>query len=726
MVKKTFNILILLFFTSVLIFYGHGQSIKEYDIITNKYFNSTIYLKTEIDQEDTIRMLKIIADENDMTISKIIPNHDGTTDIFIYSHDNSYTDKFLYSQRFVSNKGHLGEITSTFYNKGIFIKTLDDLKNIGTEGKYTIHVNEPFNLENTIKKINSDYSETLTVYLNQNLKNTFITNVDQIKYIYGIILIAIFFSTLLTCLLYDIKSMKKEIAVKNLFGYGVKAIFYDIFMDKVLKPIAVSVLISEPIAIIFFIFNKNIKNIETFKSFIIGSLKFTMIFVVMLIVTFSIALLVNIAGKSQKLNIVSYIKGMTVSRNILSIFVKMVSTLLIIIFLGLIVISYRFVSEKKAAINSWEKTKDYYSLNIYVPQYIFENNKNSAKFEKTHSAIWNFFNEKNGIMFYKATNKINPNSALINGAETDIPFIYINSNYLHKNLVFDKSDNRVASINDSDNNSLTLLVPQQYKPYEEELRQAIHKKHVFDKYISEDIINERITGKPNSVDLSKKNLNNPDITEKFVYIKDNQKLFTYAAGENFVTDGIYAVVNGENMGLNVYTPSLNKIYINTADINRLNRETKLFFSDLGYGEIDTDFASVYNQNAEDIRYFKNIMMFSILIFVLSLVFLIFSLFFYLEIYYINNKKRIAIKTFLGYSFLSRNRNVFIGLFVQDMIIVAISIMFAFFAENKIVGLKIYMPILAICLLTLLFDMICSIIFLKGRESKFTAEILKGE
>ena len=61
-----------------------------------------------------------------------------------------------------------------------------------------------------------------------------------------------------------------------------------------------------------------------------------------------------------------------------------------------------------------------------------------------------------------------------------------------------------------------------------------------------------------------------------------------------------------------------------------------------------------------------------------------------------------------------------------MIIVAISIMFAFLAENKIVGLKIYMPILAICLLTLLFDMICSIIFLKGRESKFTAEILKGE
>ena len=53
-------------------------------------------------------------------------------------------------------------------------------------------------------------------------------------------------------------------------------------------------------------------------------------------------------------------------------------------------------------------------------------------------------------------------------------------------------------------------------------------------------------------------------------------------------------------------------------------------------------------------------------------------------------------------------------------------MFAFFAENKIVGLKIFMPILAICLLTLLFDMICSIIFLKGRESKFTAEILKGE
>ena len=110
MVKKTFNILILLFFTSVLIFYGHGQSIKEYDIITNKYFNSTIYLKTEIDQEDTIRMLKIIADENDMTISKLFQTMTALQ-IFSYIHTTIVIRINFCIPRFVSNKGHLSEIT---------------------------------------------------------------------------------------------------------------------------------------------------------------------------------------------------------------------------------------------------------------------------------------------------------------------------------------------------------------------------------------------------------------------------------------------------------------------------------------------------------------------------------------------------------------------------------------------------------------------------------------
>lgn len=724
--KVSYNILILFFFTSALIFYGHGQSIKEYDKITNEYFNSTIYLKTEIDQENSIKTLKTIADDYDLTVAKIIPNHDGTTDIFVYSHDNKYTDKFLYSNKFVNNKGHSGEITLTLYNKGIFIRALDNLESIGVQGKYTIHAIEPSDMENIIKKINSDYSKILTIYANQKLKNTFTTNVDEIKYFYGIILIAILFSTLLICYLYDVRSIKKEIAVKSLFGYGVSDIFYDNFIDKALKPIAVSVLISELIATIFFIFNKNISNIETLKYFLIGSLKFSIILVLVLIVTFSITLLVNIMRKSQKLNIVSYIKGMNVSGNILSILVKMGSTLLIIIFFGLTVISWNFVAEKREAINSWEKTKNYYSLNIYVPQFIIQNKKNSAEFEKTHRAIWSFLNDKNGIMFYKVTNKINPNPVLIHGVEKDIPFVYINENYLHKNLVFDTSDNRIISVNESDINSLTLLVPLQYKSYEKELRQIIHEKHVFDKYISEDIINERITGKPNSVDLSEKELSNPDITEKLVYIKDNQKLFTYAAGGDFVINGIYALVSGKNMGLNVYTPSLNKIHVNTVDIDRLNKETKLFLNDLGYGVVDTDFASVYHQNAEDIRYFKNIMMFSISVFVLNFVFLIFSLLYYLEVYFINNKKRIAIKNFLGYSFLSRNKKAFISLFVQDMVIVAISIIFGFLAEKTVIGLKILVPILIICLLTLLFDILCSIIFLKMRESMFLAETLKGE
>lgn len=725
--KKIYNLLVLLFFAAVLILYGHGQSIKEYDKITNGYFNSTIYLETKEDQESSIKALKTIADEYDLTIAKIIPNHDNSTDIFVYSHDNKYIDEFLNLNGFVTVISHSDEIVQTFYNKDIFIKSLDELKNLGTDGKYALNIEAYFNLEDLTKKINEDYSNILTVYPNQNMKNTFTTSVDKLKYFYGIILIIILFATLITSFLYDIKSRKKEIAVKTLFGYGIKNIFYEIFMNKALRPIIVSMVISEIIAILFFIFNKNIKNVEIFKRFLIGSLKFAIIFAVVFTVLFSVFLLLNIAEKSRKLTIVSYIKGMESSGNVLSTLVKMSSTLLIIISFGLSVVSWNFVCDKMEAVSQWEGTKYYYLLNIYVPQYIYQNNKNQAEFEMKHKAIWSFLNEKKGIMFYKLTNKINQEPVFVNDREIDIPFTYINENYLRENLVVDETGNRITNIDEEDdNNSITILIPKQYKTYEKELGQIIHRRHVYDKYISEDIISERISEAENSEYLSKKNLDNPDIKEKFVYIKDNQQLFTYTAGGDFITDGVYALVNGENMGLNVYTPSLSIICVRAEDINELNKETRIFFRDLGYGEIDTDFSSVYSQNAEDIRYMKNIMMFSISVFIVSFAFLIFSLFFYLEVYFMNNKKGIAIKHFIGYGFLLRNSKAIISLLVRDVLIVVISIFFGIFAESIVVGVNIIMPILIVSLFVLLFDILCSVMFLKGRESKFMAETLKGE
>lgn len=739
MIKKIYNGLILFFFTAILIFYGNGLAIREYDKITNEFFNATIYLNTAISQENAIRELKAIADEYDLTVAKFIPNDSGGTDIFVYSHKNKYTHDFLFSNRFIKDLNHdqtvtysndlteiNAEMIQTFSNKGIFIRPLDHLKNIGVEGKYALNVDDASNIENLVNEINSIYGNKLTMYYNQRLQNTFAGIVNSLKYDYGMILIVMLFITLLTSFLYDIKSRKKEIAVKRLLGYGTGAVFYDIFIKQAVKPIVFSVLLSELIVIPFFVFNKNIKNLDILKYFLKGSLKFSILFAAVFMTVFALFLLINIASKSEKIHIVSYINGKKPSKNTLSVLVKMGSTLIIIVAFGISAVSWDFISEKKEAVHRWEETKNYATLNIYVPDYIFQNKKRAAEFEQTHKIIWNYLNEKNGLIFYKTTNKINQNPLLIDNKEVDVPFVYINENYLSENPVLDTTGNRISSIDNSDHNAITVLVPMHYKPYEEELRQIIHRKHVYDKYISEDIIKERITGEKNTVDLSTDNLNNPNITEKFIYIKDNQSLFTYTAGGDFVTDGILAIVTGENMGLNVYTPSFNTIKVKYDDINELNKEIRVLFNDLGYGEVDTDFASVYQQNAEDVRYFKNMMGFSLIVFVLSLIFLVFSLLFYLEIYFQNNKKRIAIKNFLGFNFFSRNKKVFIGLFVQDAMIIATSLAIVFFISNKVVGFQILKPILASCSLVLLFDTFCSTLVLKGRESKLMAETLKGE
>ncbi|AOY74554.1 DUF1430 domain-containing protein [Clostridium formicaceticum] len=739
MIKKIYNGLILFFFIAILIFYGSGLAIREYNKITNEFFNATIYLNTTVSQENTIRELKAIADEYDLTVAKFIPENNSGIDIFVYSHKNKYIHDFLFSNRFIKDLNYDQTITysndlteinaemiQTFFNKGIFIRPLDHLKNIGVEGKYALNVDDASNLENLLNEINNRYGNSLTMYYNQRLQNTFTGDVNSLKYNYGMILIVMLFITLLTSFLYDIKGRKKEIAVKRLLGYGTEVVFYDIFIKQAVKPMVFSVLLSQLIVIPFFVLNKNIKSLDILKYFLKGSLKFSIPFAAVFMTAFALFLLINIASKSEKIHIVSYIKGKKPSKNTLSVFVKMGSTLIIIVAFGISAVSWNFISEKKEAVHRWEETKNYATLNIYVPDHIFHNKKRAAEFEQTHKIIWNYLNEKNGLLFYKTTNQINENSFFINNQEVDVPFVYINENYLIENPILDATGNRISSVDNRDNNAITVLVPMRYKFHEEELRQTIHKKHVYDKYISEDIIRERITGEKNTTDLSKENLNNPSIMEKFIYIKDNQSLFTYTAGGDFITDGILAIVTGENMGLNVYTPSFTSMNVKYDDINELNREISVLFNDLGYGEVETDFASVYQQNAEDVQYFKNLMGFSLIVFVLSLIFLVLSLLFYLEIYFQNNKKRIAIKNFLGFNFFSRNKKVFIGLFLQDAMIILISLAISFFISNKVVGIQILKPILASCLLALLFDTLCSALVLKGRESKFMVETLKGE
>jgi|GEM_PF-2545955 len=743
MVKKIYNGLILFFFISLLIFYGNRLSIREYEKITNDFFNATIYLKTEVSQENTIKVLMSIADEYDWTIVKLNPSHKGGRDLFVYSHNNKYVHDFLFSNGFIKELTQDQRITytndlavkntgtiHTFYNKEIAIRPLTQLHNTGVEGKYTLHVENPSNIGHLVDEINDRYGKQLMMYANENFPNTFTGNVESLKYYYGMILVAILFITLLTSFLYDIESRKKEIAIKRLLGYSIEAIFFDIFKNQAIKPIVFSVLLSELMVIPFFIFHKNIKSLNVLKTFLKGSVTFSILFAAIFMVIFGLFLLINLTRKSERIHMVSYLKGKVTSKSTLSVLVKMGSTLVIILTFGASAVSWNFVSNKLEALHRWEGTKNYATLKVYIPNDILHNPKRAAEFERTHKAIWNYLNEKDGLLFYKTTNRININPWFVDNKEVEVPFIYINENYLKENPVLDISGNRIVSVDHSDSNTITILVPSRYQPYMDELKEILHKKHVWDRYISEDIIRERTSDEEITSNLVEENLNNPEIRENFIYIKDSQPLFTYAPGGDFVTDGVLAVVNGGNMGLNVYTPSSfgssAGIKAKYSDINELHNETRVLFKDLGYGEVESDFDSVYQQNAEDVDYFKTLLNFSLIVFVLSLLFLIFSLLFYIEIYIQNNRKKIAVKNSLGYNFFSRNKLFFISLFLQDGVMIVIGLMVGSFITNFIVGIQILGAIWRISLMVLLFDICCSAWILKTRESKFIAETLKGE
>lgn len=739
MVGKIYNGLILLFFVAILVFYGNNLQESIYSEITNEHFNATVYLDTAINQESSIQALKAIADEHELTIAKVIPNDGGGTDVFAYSDNGQYLQALLSSDKCIrileqEPPGLSGyestpaatEHIHSFYNREVLIRPLDDLENRGVTGRYALHINEPAQLESVIETINAEYGNALTLYPNPNLPNTYTASIDKLKYYWGLILIAVLFMTMLTSFLYDLKSRRKAIAIKRLLGYDTGAIFYDIFINKAVKPILFSVLIAELLVTVYFALNNNIKDIAILQYFLWGSLKLALLLALAIMAVFALCLAANIARKLQRSNLVAYLKGMETSRNALSFLVKMGSTLLIVVVLGLIFVMWNYVDNKIAAAPHWETTKEYATLNIYIPQYIMQDQKLKAEFEQTHREIWSFLNEKDGILFYKPTTRLNQSPVYIDDREVEVPFAYINENYLQKNPVLDEAGNRVVSLEQEDSNTINILFPEVYKPYEEELRALIHKKHVYDKYIAEDILKEWISGEKNAVDLSQAKIDDPAITERYIYIKGDQTLFTYTEGGDFVTNAVLAVVDSENMGGNVYTPSISAIQAKYDDIDELNRETRAFFNQLGFGAVDSDYNSVYQQNAEDIQYAKSIISFSAAVLVLSLVFMVLSLLFYIEVYYLRNRKRIAIKNFLGFSFGARNKSVFISLFIQDVLILVTGVMAGLLFESSVVGVNIVQPIIAFSLMIMLFDTWCAALALKRRESKYMVMTLKGE
>ncbi|PWJ47971.1 hypothetical protein [Faecalicatena contorta] len=289
--------------------------------------------------------------------------------------------------------------------------------------------------------------------------------------------------------------------------------------------------------------------------------------------------------------------------------------------------------------------------------------------------------------------------------------ITINENYLKYNPIMDADGKDVINSVYHDDKVLNILVPIQYKNYENQIIEEYINEFYFQKVEVDNIYNRELGFLENE---TKKN----ELSINLIYVKSNQTYFSYNAllgdDKNFIKDPIVVIYTG---GMNKsYIAALvtSSLYFENHSEGRAYESIEELIAQANVPEI-RQVRSIYSESNnqlvslkyETVQYYLNSM--------LLLLFLMFVLILYMWLYYSLNTVTIGIKSVLGYSTFK--------LFLDALILnVLLEIM---------VGLIIYftcgqLPFVFIVVVVILsFEIILSQIIIRRFSNKSIGTILKG-
>lgn len=292
--------------------------------------------------------------------------------------------------------------------------------------------------------------------------------------------------------------------------------------------------------------------------------------------------------------------------------------------------------------------------------------------------------------------------------------VFINNNYLKLNPIYDANNKKIYLSNEY-SDTLTILVPQKYKAFDNDIRVTYDEWYTWKKFVDEDAYNKAI-GNPA---VQHKNL-----TVNIIYVPNNQKYFTfnpnYAVNKgNQIIDPIAIIVNNVNLGTDNYLCFLsNQNYFGKiTNYDNPYKSLSTYIKDSGLSvEISTT-PSLYSVIDTEMYKVKQRLTLDILAFCLTIIILLIIIIFTVLNYLERNKVILAIKKIHGYSFLKRHQFFYllsIVFWISMLIILNIRNTINFMSILIIIGVLIFVELLIVTLI---------INFVEIRKQKFA---LKGE
>ena len=701
--KKTFNIFVLMFSIILLTLCIKITSYREVDRVMNAPFTHSIHLRQNKGSEKVLDGIIKMCKNYKLTVIRPINNY-RDSDYYIFSPNEEFQNDILK----ISGNEHFQNITnkpttpedkmfSMFYNNKINFKPIENLKGMSLEGNFNIYARDLNNFLKNVDKINNDYADLFSIsvensflYLGQgSLANYEIS-------IYSEISLAMF---IVSCILsiYIINSQKRDFAIRKLNGYSDNRIFKNAFIRCFAFPIIIIVIISLAGTIIYLLLNKFLSNIGSLWIFV-KNLKYYFLLLCILAMFIAVYLKI-IISRLKAWQIPLIIKSGDKNGNFLNQAIVFASMFIVLLSLTNTYPSLVDTLDKRAHVNTYKQYMDYAKIGIWHSK----DTKDSEIIEVKE--LWKILNDNGAILFSKIGEIESPVS---------IDFIYINKNYI--DISEFKSQENLSDNLSEDENTMDVIIPKSLEKYENEILYQSHLYHIRDKFLYEDILN--------NTDRYNENINNSKIRENIHYVDDNLNLFSFSVVAKLKNNNVFLVINDKNSGGNAYVPTLSSL--NIPSTPKIKDKIDKFFERSNMENMEYTLTPLKVEMGDGIEFYELNLKLSISIFIISFIFLIMSMYAYVSIYFKNNRNKIAIKKFLGFSFFNSHKKIIINIIIIELTVFALSAVVNKYIENQIKYLYVLNTGLFISGVVLIFNFIVFTMFLKRNEKYKIVEALKGE
>ena len=470
------------------------------------------------------KYIQELGKKKNVSISKYIFQDDNN--ITIYTSDPSLNKEISLSKgifpkkksdEFISNVD-----TKNSKQSGIFpqidpkikftIKNIDKTNNFGANGIYYISTKNQGTLNDILMDLTKNVASAKIFAVDSSSNIT-----ADLAELPTIALVSL--CLLLAIIQYSIERLK-EVSILRINGFSLIKIL-GVMVKKMIKILVLSVIIAYIIFSIYYI------STNAFNYFILLSIYFGILSIVCVLIATCVLFCVVLIHlkKSNNLNV---IKGKRIYSivSFLQYGLKIIFIIFLLFTIHQSLVMTNVLNEKSMSLSSWNKAKNIYTIQV---QYNGEN-EDKKHFETSNKMI-SFYKKmiaKKKAFVVNASNYSTMDENYMydlnsNGVSPEISAngknITISENYLESNPI-DAVKSSVLRQISHDDNVLNILVPKRLQPHEKEIR-----KNYLDNFYDQKVTVDNFYN--DSLKLDKNKIKESDLKINIIYVKNNQKYFTY-------------------------------------------------------------------------------------------------------------------------------------------------------------------------------------------------------